>query len=131
MSSSAERPVMFHRVLIGPFAHVVNTRVAYRETLENNETGKLSHNFTVSHYLKNNNKKGKKAHFLNPFMVDSFLNAKQSKETSAFMFFNNVKTIILTIKLKTPASSNKLRSHFMVLMSEVKVLRMISTVFSS
>jgi len=35
VSASAERPVMFHRVLIGPLAHMVNTRVAYRETLEN------------------------------------------------------------------------------------------------
>lgn len=38
VSSSAERPVMFHCVLICAFAHVVNTCVAYCETLKRNKT---------------------------------------------------------------------------------------------
>ncbi len=40
--SSAERPVMFHCVLVGPFAHMVDTCVAYREALKNHKTDKLS-----------------------------------------------------------------------------------------
>lgn len=36
-SSSAKCPVVFNCVLVGPFTHVVDTSVAYCETLENND----------------------------------------------------------------------------------------------
>lgn len=50
VSSSAESPVVLNGVLIGPFAHVVNARVAYCETLENNHRQTKSSQHTT-HFL--------------------------------------------------------------------------------
>lgn len=57
-SSSAESPVMFHCVLIGPFAHVVNARVPYCKTLEQQETGVILLHELATWLKKKKKKKG-------------------------------------------------------------------------
>lgn len=115
VSSSAECPVMFHCVLIGPFAHVVNTRVAYCETLENNDTSKINNHINLHYSFSHNLKKYTMLFHDNllfwkckDLICDVLFTAFPHKylillymmKHSAFMFLNKINTVMLTTKQK-------------------------------